>query len=749
MRNDNRGVGRSLRRLAACGVALCVPLVAAPTALGAVEWGAEISHAPQNLSPGNPGMFVVIPRNLGTTASDSRYTVRIDLPAGVTATSAGGKTANGNSPTIVWNCAGVGTGSLTCSYNSLGILPAVAPITDPTPSARGTGTPIFVSVDVAPGASGVSDVTVTLPDGGAMTPSVVTERTPIGATPAGFGFVEGSFTSDVFDARAPYGNTVRQAGSHPFEARVEFKTNLRYREDSAEVDPYTDPDGRVKVLQVRMPRGFIGNPEATPKCEGSSLQDIGPANNGGCPPETQVGTVDLLVNSLDQVAGTNDNVAATQALPIWNMKPSRGAIASLAFQLMGQPVYINVTLDPRDYSIIATIDRTNASLPVRSARLALWGVPGDPAHDYRRLDPRKPTAYGVGVTGPIRPFLTLPSQCGVDGWTEATANSWADPATWTPVQRSAAAQVTGCDDARFDFRPTLRFQPTATTPNTPTGATVVLSVPQKDDAVDPADVADLYEGGTDKAIGTPPLKDAKVLLPEGMTVSPSSADGLASCTPGQIKLRTNDEPTCPDASKIGSVTVDTPLLADPLEGGIYLAQQNVNPFNSLLALYLVAEGSNVMLKLPGKIAPDPTTGQLTASFDENPQLPFTSLTLKFKDGPRAPLVTPPTCGVKTVSSQLSSWNGSIPTVTTSDTFTIDGNCNLGFDPSFSGGTTDLTAGGDAAVKVRFGRGDRDEELSNIDVTMPDGLLGRIASSTSAARRRPRPAPAERALASVP
>ncbi len=175
------------------------------------------------------------------------------------------------------------------------------------------------------------------------------------------------------------------------------------------------------------------------------------------------------------------------------------------------------------------------------------------------------------------------------------------------------------------------------------------------------------------------------------------------------------------------MSIDTPLLADPLTGDVYFAAQNDNPFNTTLAIYIVARGPGVIVKLPGKVEPDPVTGQLTATFDDNPQLTFSHLRLHFNDGPRAPLVTPPTCGVKTTSAAFTSWNGSVPVAHTTDTFTIDSGCAKGFDPGFAAGTTSPAAGRDSTLVTRFTRSDSDEALSKIDVSLPPGLLGHIAS----------------------
>src|SRR5205807_8424793 len=100
------------------------------------------------------------------------------------------------------------------------------------------------------------------------------------------------------------------------------------------------------------------------------------------------------------------------------------------------------------------------------------------------------------------------------------------------------------------------------------------------------------------------------------------------------------DPACPDAAKLGTVQLQTPLLEQPLTGSVYLAAPFDTPFHTLLGIYIVVKGPGIILKLPGKVTADPTTGQLTTTFDDNPQLPFSDLTLDFAGGPRAALVTP-------------------------------------------------------------------------------------------------------------
>jgi len=63
-----------------------------------------------------------------------------------------------------------------------------------------------------------------------------------------------------------------------------------------------------------------------------------------------------------------------------------------------------------------------------------------------------------------------------------------------------------------------------------------------------------------------------VALPAGFAISPSAAGGREACTPAEIGLNDAKAPTCPEPSKVGTATIATPLLEDPLEGSLYLAQ---------------------------------------------------------------------------------------------------------------------------------------------------------------------------------
>jgi hypothetical protein len=139
--------------------------------------------------------------------------------------------------------------------------------------------------------------------------------------------------------------------------------------------------------------------------------------------------------------------------------------------------------------------------------------------------------------------------------------------------------------------------------------------------------------------------------------------------------------------------------------------------------------TGVVLKIAGELQLDPSTGQITTVFDENPQLPFSDLKLHFFGGPRAELATPESCGLFTTTSEAMPWSfpDSGPLATPSDTYVIDEACPSGFNPSFSGGSTNLQAGAYTSFVASFSRSDSDQEFGGLSVNLPPGLLANVGS----------------------
>jgi hypothetical protein len=377
---------------------------------------------------------------------------------------------------------------------------------------------------------------------------------------------------------------------------------------------------------------------------------------------------------------------------------------------------------------------------LRRADLSLWGVPADPAHDPLRTD--YSIEYPFGVIGAPsadakrpRPFITLPAKCGPAVGGQVSQDFWSNPGHFM-VDPVPPWEITGCEDPRIRFRPSIAVQPTSREAAAPTGLEVDLAVPQKDDDT-VTNAADLYPGsGKDAAIATPTVKDVAARLPLGMAINPSVADGLLACSEAEVGLGSNADPACPDASKLGTVEVESDLVPHPLKGHIYQAEQYANPHGSLLSFYTVAQGDGVTVKLAAKVLADPDTGQLSTVFADNPQLPFDHFKLHFWGGPRAALVNPPTCGTHSTTATVSAWNEEIPPLAIGDSFQLTSGPNGSpcpsslagrpFDPSFSAGSATPIAGAFSNFALQVSRPEGTQELRGIDATLPPGLSAALA-----------------------
>ena len=499
-----------------------------------------------------------------------------------------------------------------------------------------------------------------------------------------FGLVPGSFTATL---------STDQAGAHP-DSIVSFR--LRVKDDGF------SPVGGIKDLVVDLPPGIVGNPQSMPKCTPAELDT---RNGGLCPLATQVGSITLDLVRADYTG------PYSVTWPVYNMVPRGNKTAEFGFFVLGTPIFITVSVRPGDRGLRTEIPRIISPMPVRGTRLTLWGDPAAPSHNamrgYRCID-----VICFGGNNPaqvaVRPFMRNPTECGRPGAATIRVDSWENPGRYVTATADPITMV-GCDKLNFDAR--VVVAPNQTAAGVPSGYTVDLTVPQSDNLRD---------------LGTPDLRKAVVRLPAGVAINPSASDGLQGCTPAQIGLDNNDDPACPQRSKIGTVHIKTPLLAEPLTGGIYLAQPHDNQFGSMLALYLVAQGSGVTIKLPGEIEADPTTGQLTATFDDNPQMPFTNFRLSFNGGPRAPLVNPALPGTYTTQAELTAWSGQ--TVTDASSFEISGPATLGFAPRLSAGVQNPAAGAFSPFSLTVARADGDSALKSIKgVRLPEGLLAMISS----------------------
>jgi hypothetical protein len=514
-----------------------------------------------------------------------------------------------------------------------------------------------------------------------------------------------AFTFEAIDA---VGDPDSIAGSHPYELVT------RITLPHGEVKGAVGAAALAKDVLAELPAGLVGNPTAVEACP------VRLAEEGKCSGNSQVGVLRI------ESAGPSEHSSN-----IYNVVPAKGSPARFAGEVnISTNAYIEASVRTgQDYGI----DAGSFNLPTLSNPYAfeirLWGVPANPAHDPLRVCAG---VKGCSVTPgtPEKPFLRNPTRCAGPLQARVKVASYDLRGTFFARAFTMPA-ITGCD--QLEFEPTFEARPTSQVADSPTGLQVNLHIPQNED---PDELA------------TADLKDAVVKLPPGLTLNPSSANGLEACTTGQIGLTTPIGTTpihttaapaaCPDAAKIGSVEVDTPLLDHPLPGGIYVATPYDNPFNSLLAIYIGVHDpeSGVVIKLAGRVEIG-VEGQLTTTFEENPQLPFENFRLNFFDGPRSALKTPPVCGAYTTTATLTPWSApeSGPPATLSEGHQIaaapgGGPCptsvgQLPSNPGFEAGSESPVAGAFSPFLLRVKREDGSQLFSSVTVTPPPGLLGKL------------------------
>ena len=547
------------------------------------------------------------------------------------------------------------------------------------------------------------------------------------SSPAQAAFGIAAFDGETVDAA---GGAYTQAGGHPFAATTKIEFNR-----ATDSEGETIPDESVRNIEVELPPGFVGNPQATPTlCTEAELTGGPPISIGTCPLSSQVGVTEIEVP---------ENFLAATTVPVYNMVPAAGEPARLGIRSETTDIHISPSLrSDGDYGVTATLDNVSNAIPLLGSSLTMWGVPADPRHNTERgncLNSPDPEDE-CGTDAAPAAFWTLPTACtppevGLES--RLRAESWLGSSDYAssfshlpPIGPDPGSQQgpTGCDLVSFD--PTFQVRTTTSSADSPSGLEVDLKVPQPGVS-------------SPTGLATSALRAATVTLPAEISVNASSSGGLSACSPAQIGLLGNAFPqpnpirfsrqpaACPDGSKLGSVRVDTPVLKDPLLGSVYLAQQGSNPFGSLLAIYLVAEGHGVVVKLPGRISTDPQSGEVTATFENNPQLPFEHLQVQFFSGARAALTTPERCGTYAVTAAFTPWSGR-PPVERISKFPIDrgpggGACPSGsFDPRLDAGTSNPLAGQFSPFLLAVRREDGTPRLGSLQVTFPKGLLGKLA-----------------------
>src|SRR5215204_952969 len=682
------------------------------------RWQISSLAVPTHFAPGGKGFYEVRVTNIGAAPADGTPLTIVDtLPAGLTVERVelplreGGLLVD-KGATQCSSALNGDTETVTCTVPSL--LPGSEPARlGPEESIR-----MIVYVEVPADASGtlLNEVEV---QGGGIAATTATSENEATSAPVPQGLAEFSA-----QARGRDGLPLTGAATHPYAYVTTFAANSTTPPPGSNLK-IVPAGGDIKDVEVALPPGLAGNPLAVPRCTARQFNTFTRTDahaENECPDASAVGLV-----LLRQVEGNGSVIG----VPLYNLVPDQ-----LGFTVSTLPFYIDTELrSGSDYGVTARVRNNSQAKRVVSASVVIWGNPADPSHDPLRghcanngLEGQPLTLGDCDAEGVAeRPFLRLPTNCESPMAAFMSFNVWPDPQSFAGASSTSPAP-TGCEAVSFD--PGFAATPDQSAGDSPAGMVAHVHIPQSEDPDEPAS-AD--------------LRKTVVTLPEGLVVNPAGADGLAACTPAQVGLTsavgaapatfTPAPAACPEAAKIGTVEVRTPVLDHPLHGGVYVAAPHENPFGTLLALYIAVADpqTGVVLKLPGRVDPDPKTGQITATFDETPQQPFEDFELRFFGGPAASLRTPAVCGTHTAAAQMTPWSApaSGPPAERQSSFEIASSCaasaaELPHRPTLRAGTTDPRAGAFSPLVVDLSRADGSQELSGLSLTAPDGLTGKLA-----------------------
>jgi hypothetical protein len=573
------------------------------------------------------------------------------------------------------------------------------------------------------------------------------------AAPGGFGLSEFDLAFTNAD-----GTTATQAGSHPFAMTISLGANL---------DGEGDPEGWLKDILVEQLPGLLADTTAYGRCSSADFLALDEGLNS-CPPDTQLG-----VNAV-AAPGATPGDRIWSAFPVFNLEPPPGVLLRLGFSIGPANVVVDAALsESPPYNAVGASRNVSQLVKVVANELQLWGDPSDPAHDELRgrcaLQGANLAAgeefefEGDGKACPLgspnhRPLLTLPTDCSEPLVSSYEAFSWEGEEDFGFVEthdgEGNPQPFTDCAGlpplkASIDARPSTRAA------QSPSGLDFSL---------------DIGDEGLTSVNGRSQsrIRQIEVALPEGVTANPSLAEGLEVCSEEQLEgetLHSAPGAGCPEASKIGALEIESPLLDRPVKGALYVATPHENPFGTLIAFYFVFRDPQlgIIVRQAAKVVPDPRTGQLVTTIpDLPPTAAFSHAHLHLREGGRSPLISPSLCGSYQTRALLTPWSGTDP-VPAASSFEIisgpdEGPCPSGgtppFSPGFEAGSQNNAAGAYSPFSMRLTRRDGDQDLTRFDATLPPGVGAKLAgvskcSDAQIAHAKARTGTAELASPSCP
>ncbi len=773
---------RALRCALVCGGVLLAVLVGgASPALAGAWWQLSARAAPTNLPPGGQGLVDVAASDVGdqgVNGSVSHVRLTDTLPEGLAVT--GGATAvkahrsdraagsiTAAEEEAYWSCTVTGSREVACETRLA--IPAYETLKMEIP----------VEVQEAPGTHiALSDqATVSGGEGeGASGPvpgASITRQMQVNDEPVVFGLEEDGYSIVPEDSN---GKVEIRAGSHPFQLTSTVFLNQTLEEVQLSGEkPVKAPaaPALTKDLSFSLPPGLLGNVQAAERCSGVDFSALGKNSINLCPATSAIGVATVTAMEPHNAG------YFTLAVPVFNLEPAQGEPARFGFEAEKIPVFLDTAVRTNgDYGVTVSVTNTTEAAQVLGAQVTLWGEPGDQTHDSSRGWACLLGGAYVNKEQPCQPpdprsnipFLTLPTSCegGLDTHTEGESWMGDHLSGEYAFQNSLGGpleRLEGCPE--LPFSPSIEVRPEqqeeeghpaehTTSASTPTGLNVNVKVAQN---------GTLQPG----ASGDADVRSTTVTLPEGVLLNPSDANGLQACsetqvgylgqgaendpfaagTPEPLRFSTATKAQCPAASKIGSVQIKTPLLGEELQGSLYLAtpapqaEAGMNPFGSLIALYIVAENEalGLRVKLAGEGHLNSQTGQISTTFKNTPQVPFENLKLELYGGPRGPVTTPAFCASYVTTASFTPWSSTTPSETAALDPAEEFNITSGpegspcpshiqpFSPGFQAGVMNLQAGAYTNFDLQIDRPGPDQALTGVTVHLPPGNAAILANVT--------------------
>jgi hypothetical protein len=725
-----------LALLSAIALTLALAAGAAPAQATAPWFRLTSRTIPTHIAPGGEGTIVVQAVNLGNASSSAPYSFTDNLPAGLKLEEVkffapnpfgAGEDVGPSGNFGIFEFCKTTASSVSCASEGAFLGPEL-PLSPVLPYE-------FLEMRLKVKDEGASSgaLNETQVQGGGAASRTLRRGVEISSSPAGFGVGEFSLQPEEEGGEAD-----THAGSHPYQ----LTNTLSFNRDSSET---LNPPALPRNLEFKLPPGQVGNATALPQCDDQDFAHIKPGGRTNfCPTNTSIG---VAVATASTFPGREE----VFTVPVFNLTPATGEPARFGFEVLRNPVILDTAVRSgagEDYGVTVSTRNVTQLVNFISATTTFWGAPTDPSHNASRgwgcllggtyqSDSGQECELSHDAHPPA--FLTLPTNCQAPFRTTLEGLSWPSkdapagrslpPVSYTLSDNSAnPLALTGCN--QLSFAPSIQARPSSQSASSPSGLDFNLNFDDE---------------GLKNATATAQsqLKDTTVALPEGLTINPSAGVGLEGCSPAGYAAESVQSPPgagCPDASKLGTVEITTPLLSEAVHGAIYIASPYNNPFSepghpngSLVALYIVAKNAKngILVKLAGRVDRNPATGQLTTSFLNNPQLPFDHFNFHFREGQQAPLITPPLCGTYTTSALLSPWSEPLSTLTESSPFQITSGsgasaCPSGtppFSPQITSGMSSNAAGQFSPFYLRLSRSDGESEITSFSNTLPPGLTG--------------------------